>query len=126
MPYTIIFNPETHVIESKFQGQLTFAEVKGFISEASLVAKEHGCLLFLSDYREAALSLSTMEIYEVPKIMKDTFASLGINANHLKRAVVVANDLDDYLFYETVTVNSGQNAQVFYDIDKAKNWLSTV
>ena len=123
MPHTIIYNSEMHIIESKFQKDLTFSEVKEFISEGARIAKENDCALFLTDYREVNLKLSTLEIYEVPKLMQDTFASTGFNARRLKRAIVVAKNLKDFLFHETVTVNRGQNAKVFYDIDEAKKWL---
>lgn len=90
MPHTIIYNSEIHIIESKFQKDLTFSEVKEFISEGARIAKENDCALFLTDYREVNLKLSTLEIYEVPKLMQDTFASTGFNARQLKRAIVVA------------------------------------
>jgi len=123
MSHTIIYNSEMHIIESKFQESLTFSEVKEFISEGARIAKEKDCALFLTDYREATLKLSTLEIYEVPKLMQETFASTGLNIRRIRRAVIAAKDLKDYLFYETVTINRGQNAKVFYDIDEAKTWL---
>lgn len=123
MSHTIIYNSEMHIIESKFQEDLTFSEVKEFISEGARIAKENDCALFLTDYREVTLKLSTLEIYEIPKLMQDTFASTGLNAGRLRRAIVVAKDLKDYRFHETVTTNRGQSAKVFYDIDEAKEWL---
>ena len=123
MSHTIIYNSDMHIIESTFQEGLTFSEVKEFISEGVRIAKEKDCALFLTDYREATLKLSTLEIYEVPKLMQDTFASTGLNIRRIRRAVIAAKDLKDYLFYETVTINRGQNAKVFYDIDEAKTWL---
>ncbi len=120
MSHTIIYNSEMHIIESTFQEGLTFSEVKEFISEGVRIAKEKDCALFLTDYREATLKLSTLEIYEVPKLMQETFASTGLNIRRIRRAVIAAKDLKDYLFYETVTINRGQNAKVFYDIDEAK------
>ena len=123
MSHTILYNSDMHIIESTFQEGLTFSEVKEFISEGVRIAKEKDCALFLTDYRKATLKLSTLEIYEVPKLMQETFASTGLNIRRIRRAVVAAKDLKDYLFYETVTINRGQNAKVFYDIDEAKKWL---
>jgi hypothetical protein len=112
------------MIESKFEGILAFDEVNEFISEGALIAKENNCHFFLSDYREVRLKLSTMEIFELPQLLQDIFASFGLNILRIKRAVVAARDLDDYLFYETVAFNRGQYAKVFTDIDDAKNWMS--
>ena len=121
--YTIFYNPEEHVLESRFQGDLTLTEVKAFISEAGSIAIEKDCTLFLTDYREATLKLSTLEIYEVPKIMQKTFSSSTNSVHLLRRAVVAAKDLGDYRFYETVTANAGQKARLFHDVDEAKKWL---
>jgi hypothetical protein len=41
----------------------------------------------------------------------------------VKRAVVVAKDIRDFQFYETVTIDSGQNIKLFQDMDEAKKWL---
>jgi len=125
MSHTIIYNSETHVIESKFNGDLNFEEVKEFISAGALISRENNCPFFLSDYREVKLELSTMDIYEVPQLLQDIFASFGLNVRRLRRAVVAAADLEDYLFYETVAFNRGQYAKVFTDVDEARKWLST-
>jgi len=77
----------------------------------------------LADYTEAILQLSTLEIYELPQIASEAGASSGIQLHELKRALVVKDDLNDYQFFETVTINKGQNAKMFHDIDQAKQWL---
>jgi len=118
-----MYNSEEHVIKSKIQGDLTFDEVKQILTEYTSIVKEKGCSLILSDYREATLKLSTMEIHSLPKIMLDMFNSSGVDVRRFKRALVAVKDLKDYLFFETVTVNNGQNAKVFNDIDEAKKWL---
>ena len=123
MTHTIIYNSEERAIESKIQGGMTLDEAKKIIAEYALIAKEKDCVLFLGDYREATLKLSTMEIHGLPKIMLDTFNSVGLDAHRFRRALVAAKDLRDYHFFETVTANRGQNAKVFYDIDEAKKWL---
>jgi len=112
------------MIESIFQGVLTFGEVKEFICEEALLSKENNCRFFLTDYLEVRLELSTLQIYEVPKLLQDTFALLGLDVRLLRRAVVVAEDLRDYKFYEDVAVNQGQKPKVFTDIDEAKKWLA--
>ena len=56
--------------------------------------------------------------------MQGEFASLNLRVNRLIRAVVAAEDLKDYLFYETAAINRGQHLKVFTDIDEAKKWLS--
>ena len=77
----------------------------------------------MADYREVTLKLSTMEIYGLPEITTNAFASLGLDILRCRRALVAASDLNDYSFHENVMVNRGQNVKVFSDIDKAKKWL---
>jgi len=110
-------------MESKIQGILTFNEVKNMIAEMASLAKEKNCRLLLADYSEAVLQLSTVEIYDLPQAASEIVASSGVQLHELKRALVVKNDLNDYRFFETVTLNNGQNAKMFHDIDQAKRWL---
>lgn len=77
----------------------------------------------LGDYRSAKVNLSTMEIHQLPKVIADLLAPSGIASHKLKRAFVVAEDLDDFYFFETVTLNSGQQAKIFQNVDEAEKWL---
>ena len=124
MSHTIIYNSESHVIEIKVQGKLTVDEIREITSEIAQIAVAKNCFLCLSDLREARLNLSTLELYELPQIISDMLASAGVNVHGFKRALVVAKDLENFRFFETVTSNRSQNARLFQDIDEAKKWLS--
>lgn len=122
MPHTISYNPQYRMIETKFWGELGMDDARQIIEGILQAAGEHGCFLCLSDYREAILKLSTMQIYEVPRIISDVSNSLGVGAHQFKRALVVKN-LEDFRFFETVTWNQGQTLKLFLDIDEARRWL---
>ena len=124
MSHTVAYNSEAHLIETRVQGILTMEEAKEIISEIIQAGKSSNCYLCLSDYREAELDLSVIELYNVPRIIARESAAQGLLANKFKRAIVVKRDLKDFYFFETVTLNSGQNAKLFEDIDEAKKWLS--
>lgn len=124
MTHTIFYNPDTKTIEIKFQGDITLNEVKELYSESMQVAKQQNCFVFLSDYREATMKLSTLEIFDLPKILSEIFATSEIPSYKLKRALVVEKDLEDYRFFEVVTSNRGQNTKIFQDIAEAEEWLS--
>lgn len=124
MGHNISFNSELHITEIKFQGSINLLEIEELLSEAVKVAKEHNSFLFLSDYTEASLNLSTMELYELPKMLADIFASSGIPPYKLKRALVVLQDLKkDFRFFEAVSANNGQKAKLFQNLVEAKKWL---
>ena len=129
MPYTMIHNPKAGFVEAKVQGVISFSEIKEIFSKYVQMVAEKKCFLYLADYREAILDMSTMELYALPKLMTDITAPLGVNVHRIKRAVVIAKGLKDkrlgdYRFYETVTLNRGQNTKLFEDMDEARKWLS--
>jgi hypothetical protein len=64
-----------------------------------------------------------LEIYEIPKIIVEIFTASGLPEYKVKRALVVAKDIEDFSFFETVTMNQAQNARIFQDFDEAKKWL---
>ena len=123
MSHTIIYNRADRLIETTVQGELTLNEIKEMVLELTSVAKENHCRLFLNDFREAKIKLSIFEIYDLPKIISGIISAEGLESYRLKRAMVAALHSEDLRFFETVTVNSGQNTKLFYSIDKAREWL---
>ena len=123
MTHTVIYHSELHIVESKLQGDMTLGEAETIITKIAKTAKENDCRLIFTDFREVTRKLSTLQIYELPDRIKNIFCSFGINVFLYKRANVIANDLDDYVFHENVMVNRGQNEKVFTDLDKATKWL---
>jgi hypothetical protein len=117
------YDSDLHILELTVQGTLLLPEVRRIISESAQLVTEHNCFLMLSDYRDATLGLSTLEIYQVPKIITEVFTASGVPAYKVKRALVVAKDLSDFGFFETVTVNQAQNARMLRDLGEAKRWL---
>jgi hypothetical protein len=124
MTHTIIYNQDTQTIEIKFQGDITFNEVIELYSESAKVVKQQNCFVFLSDYTDATMKLSTFEIYDLPRMLSEIFTASEISVHKIKRALVVAKDLKDYRFFETVASNSGQRSKIFQDVAEAKEWLS--
>lgn len=123
MPHKVIYNPELRIIESKLIGDMTLGEVDELLVKIAKIAKEKDCLLILNDFREVSQKLSILQIYRLPDQIRNIFATFGINVSLCKRANVVANDLDDYIFHENVMVNRGQIEKTFTDFDQAKRWL---
>lgn len=111
------------MIEIKVQGDFFLSVAKELITEAAQIATEHDCFLVLNDMRGATVKLSMLEIYELPKTLRNIFASLGLNVHKLRQALVVKKDLKDFDFYETVTVNRSQHVKYFLDMNEARKWL---
>lgn len=123
MDHTITYNSEKHIIETKVQGDLTEREADVLISEMAQLAMEKNCFLFITDYREATLNLSTIALHRVPQKVEEEARLMGIHPSKFKRAIVVSSHLKDFRFFETVTLNSGQNIKMFQDMNEALQWL---
>ena len=123
MTHTVTYNPGLGIIETIAQGKLTLDEAKEIISEITQMAIEQNCFLCLSDYHEATIDMSTLEIYDIPKVLSNMVTSLGLNPSQFKRAILVEKSFEDFHFFETVTLNAGQNIRLFQDTDEAKKWL---
>jgi hypothetical protein len=124
MPHSMRYNAETGIVEITHQGMMKFAEIKEIYTKALHLAKKNATPLFLSDFREARLGLSTSEIYQLPEIFSEMTASAGREMKNIKRAIIISEDADDFHFFETVSANRGQNAvKIFHDGDDATRWL---
>ena len=126
MSYAVYYNQAERIIEVKVQGNVAKEDVKEIFHQWLEIAKEQKCFSVLYDWREATLSrLSTMDIYELPRILAKMVIPLGIRPARLRRAVVTSEneDEDKARFAETVTANVGQVAKFFHDMDAARKWL---
>ncbi len=123
MTPTVRFDSDLSIIETTFHGPFSLEDILDHFTEIAQVAAEKKCLKILGDYRKATPKLSTIEIYELPQKLMDIYTNAGANARATKRAIVVREGQQEYEFYETVTVNSGQNAKIFHDLEIAKKWL---
>jgi len=111
------------LIAIRMDSRIDQSQLRAIASEVAQLAREHNCYLILNDAREATLGLSTTEIYELPKMVLEILSESGIQIHKFKRAVVMANDVDDFVFFETVSQNRGQNVRLFRDMGEARSWL---
>jgi len=120
MPNSVMYDAETGLIAIRIQSRIDKSVIRTLASQVARIANEHSCFLVLNDAREATSGLSTVEIYEMPKMLLEILLESGIEIHKFKRAIVVANDIDDFTFFETVSQNRGQNVMAFRDIEEAK------
>ena len=123
MEYTYKYNADLHIIEVKYLGKITSKDVGGILSGALQAAEENGCVRFLSDCREAELSLSVMDIYRVPKAFADLSASRGLLIRTFRYAILISKGSKNFGFLETVFINNMQSAKLFFVLEPAKEWL---
>lgn len=123
MPYAIRYNEEMHLIEMKHAGKLVFGESITLTNEMLKMAREKNCHRVLSDYRETILSLSTLEIYKMPRVIHEAAAAEGLDARQFKRALVAGRGSQSLRFFEIMSHDLGHVAKVFFNLDEARTWL---
>jgi hypothetical protein len=124
MAHTIQYCPTAHIIQVNVEGIVKLDEFKEIFCQGVQLAKKKGCFLFLNDFCEATLQMSTMELYALPKILSEISTSCGIPAERIWRAIVIApRDARDAGFAEDVAANRGQHARIFQDREEAREWL---
>jgi hypothetical protein len=123
MPCKVEYDAEGGFMRGSAEGALDVQAIDAFVHEIVAALKEHRCYLLLNDFRNVTLAISTLEIYHLPARVAELLAAEGLNVYNLKRALVAASDMDDYRFFENVSVNHMQKVKVFRDIDQARAWL---
>jgi hypothetical protein len=123
MSNSVTYSQEDGLIRIELQGKVDKALLKELASLTARIAREHDCYLVLNDAREATSGLSTLDIFDLPRIIVQILTETGIEVHKFKRALVISNDVDDFTFFETVSRNRGQTVTLFRNFDEAKLWL---
>jgi hypothetical protein len=124
MPNSVTYDAGSDLILISCNATVNSSAIHEIASAMAVVAKKYECFRILSDFREATLDLSLIEIYDLPKLVADILSAAGLQVHKYKRALVVTNDMDDFVFFETVSRNRGQPVMLFRSIEKAKEWLA--
>jgi hypothetical protein len=121
MPIKNNYVPELNLIESIFEGKISYNNIKDAVVEATKMAIKQKTRLFLSDCTELTRGSSIVELYAIAEFFD------VIHVDHsIKQAVILPDNQEvkaALRFYETTTHNRGYNVLVFADKQKAINWL---
>lgn len=118
MPYTLTYDPKADYINASITGEFDPSLVREFLKAMADLAKEKNCTRVLTDLRVAKPQLSVLEIDDLPGFAAKTGLDFTV-----RRALVIADDFDDYSFYRASSAIRGQNVRIFKDINAAKEWL---
>jgi hypothetical protein len=110
------------IIRSTVTGRVTIHAALKMVSEALLRAAEVGADRFFVDYSGAAISVSTIEIYDLPMKL------MALGAGHsIKVAVLPPRDAkaaDDFRFFEARMANNALQLRLFSQMEEAISWLN--
>lgn len=121
MPWRVVSIPELGVIEVVYTGRVTWSEFEASTIEAVALAKEEGLSRFLSSLENADVTLSTADIYELPKLWE------GAGSNRRTKLVTVVPDSSplrrEIDFHVTTAQNRGWQVHVASQRQEAIDWL---
>lgn len=122
MSHKLRFDADLGIVYIQFEGaQRVDTIFKGF-NEAILVAESIDGFRILSDFREATLDLSTLEIYSLPDALSACKPDSSPWLHKYRHAILAVAD-DDYRFMVTMLNNRSQFAELFDNPADAETWL---
>ncbi len=123
MPWSVRLDPTHGLIETIYSGKLTREMCDEAGVEARKLVPDPGPQLFLSDFTEAKVNVSTVGIYDAPGVWERA----GVSKAHSLALIVNADERTwtNARFYEDTCRNRGWNVRVFTTRPDAIAWLLT-
>ena len=120
MKYEISYSEEKKVVIGKVDGYFDLSVVSEIAGQLVKLNRQTNCDKILTDLRDAEITSSTMEICRMPKAMSDA----GL-PRMCMIALLIKEIKPDYRFLETVSMNHGQQVELFNDMGAAIAWLNS-
>ena len=121
MPWEVLVQSEHPVVETRYAGDLSMADLLQAVDATIEAAARHGISRFFSDCLALQGGHSLTDLY----FLAQRVAESGIGGN-LREAVllpVLPAAKDEVLFWENTARNRGFVVRVFDDRDVAQKWL---
>ena len=120
MEFEVSIQEERGILSGKIEGDLTGALAKKYFTQVGELASEKGLTRVLTDVRSARLLANELEM----ESLSSELSSLGLPPAY-KRAIVLSEDVKAYKTWENYCFRNGyQRLKLFFDQDKAVDWLS--
>ncbi len=124
MPFEISHDTNNHMIFGKFSGVIKLEILREYVVEMKKFCNPGSIQRIMTDYREAQINLSTLELFQLPERHDRLLMSMGFNVHRIKRAILYdPQDSASATFFETVALNRGHMVKIFTDENKAREWL---
>ena len=120
MDFKVSYQIGEGIVSGKIEGNLTKELAAKYFIQVGELASERGYSRVLTDVRGARLVASEVDMDSLSKEL----SSLGL-APAFKRAIVLTEDVKAYKTWENYCFRNGfQRLKLFFDHDKAVDWLS--
>ena len=127
MQYSITYNDEKQFILITLVGEIDIPTMQTAIEEAGQVIIAHQCNRIIGDFRETLFSVGTMDILHLYEFWIKTLKTNHISPTESKRAIYINQDQktwEKFHFFETISVNRNSRVKIFFDLEKAIEWIS--
>ena len=118
MGFTVQYDRENRCLFGRYTGTMDPGARGEYVQAIVQAGEEYNCKCLLNDMSQAKIDFSTMEIFDLPKVLDCT----GIDRSW-KRAVIFSTDFDKFRFLETRMINEGHPVRIFQDRNAAIRWL---
>ena len=120
MDFSVSYQEGREVVSGKIEGDLTKELATQYFTEVSEVASTRGCVGILTDVRNAKLVADEPDMAS----LSQELTSIGLRPT-IKRAIVLTDDVKGYKVWENYCFRNGHlRLKLFFDRDKALDWLS--
>ena len=120
--HSIDFDPQGF-IHVTLRGKLTMDLISTLVNEITQVVQEYQCFRLLIDIQEMEVKLSVAQVYALPDLFSQLAENSGFTITSFKRALLMKQTHSLFHFFETISVNRGQNVHIFHDVEAARQWL---
>ena len=118
--FKVSYQVEGGIVSGKIEGGLTKELAAKYFTQVGALASERGYSRVLTDVRAARLLANVVDMESLSKDL----SSLGL-APAFKRAIVLSEDVKAYKTWENYCFRNGyQQIKLFFDHEKAVDWLS--
>ncbi|HNY78994.1 MAG: hypothetical protein RBS72_15550 [Sedimentisphaerales bacterium] len=123
MTWQVDYLAEQQVVAATVSATVGIGEISEAVARGLVVAGERATGAILIDARQMKLAAQTTELYRLPEIV----GGLGLTRSH-RVAVLIADNseqMDSFLFVETVFFNRGFPVRLFTEVTAALKWLKS-
>ena len=118
MTYELKYDPGRDLIICQTSGDFNIAVVEKLTAELYEIIKLYKCKKILNDLRQLDTVSSVFDVYDIRRIVRHAKIP-----SDCKRALLVTQLTENYRFFETDLVRSGQDVKFFTDLETALEWL---
>ncbi len=122
--FNIKFDPVYKIIRiSELSNELTFNEIKELCMNCSTMVLEHNCYLILCDIAQLKLTLDTLEMIDLAKVVQES-----PTASEAKTAIIYNENytgIENLEFFQQLCTANGYRLRIFTSEAEALKWLTS-